>query len=238
MQEFAEAVTFIQKVVKDHSVKLRSEQQLALYAAYKQATCGDCSTARPGMLEFRERAKWDVWNQVKGQSKTSMHHAYVKTVDSICPEWRSRQQKPVDVTPDTGDKTTGDTTTANEYWKHSSDEEEASAGGSGFAPAVSTMSANCIDDNVWKDDEQLFKAASTGDVDLVQVLLDSGATIDAQDAEGRTALHFACDRGHTEAVRVLVSRGARTDIVDTEGDSPFDYAITCEHLDAAKILKQ
>lgn len=33
-------------------------QQLLLYALYKQATVGDCTLPRPGMVHFTARAKW------------------------------------------------------------------------------------------------------------------------------------------------------------------------------------
>lgn len=37
----------------------------------KQASVGDCNTARPGMVDFVGRAKWDAWNQLKGLSKVN-----------------------------------------------------------------------------------------------------------------------------------------------------------------------
>ena len=33
---------------------------LELYALFKQANVGDVNTARPGMMDFKGKAKWDA----------------------------------------------------------------------------------------------------------------------------------------------------------------------------------
>lgn len=43
-------------------------------------------------------------------------------------------------------------------------------------------------------------ATSYGEVDIMQLLLDNGAHIEASCVEGRTTLHYAAERGHEEAV--------------------------------------
>ena len=37
-----------------------NETLLELYALFKQATVGDINTDRPGFMDFKGRAKWDV----------------------------------------------------------------------------------------------------------------------------------------------------------------------------------
>jgi ankyrin repeat protein len=44
----------------------------------------------------------------------------------------------------------------------------------------------------------LHLLASEGDTEAVTFLLDNGADVDARDAEGCTALHWAADRGCSE----------------------------------------
>ena len=39
---------------------------LELYALYKQATAGDVSGERPGMMDFINRAKYDAWERMRG----------------------------------------------------------------------------------------------------------------------------------------------------------------------------
>jgi len=37
-----------------------------MYALFKQASVGDVNTDRPGMLDFKGKAKWDAWSGKKG----------------------------------------------------------------------------------------------------------------------------------------------------------------------------
>jgi hypothetical protein len=37
-----------------------------MYALFKQASVGDVNTERPGMLDFKGKAKWDAWSGKKG----------------------------------------------------------------------------------------------------------------------------------------------------------------------------
>ena len=51
--------------VKNLPQKPADAELLELYALYKQATVGDVNTARPGMLDFAGKAKWDAWSGKK-----------------------------------------------------------------------------------------------------------------------------------------------------------------------------
>ena len=57
--------------------------QLELYGLYKQATAGDATGARPGMLDVRGRAKYDAWAARKGVSINAARDAYVALVDRL-----------------------------------------------------------------------------------------------------------------------------------------------------------
>lgn len=54
-----------------------TSDMLGLYGLYKQATLGDVSGARPGMLDPRGRAKYDAWTSRKGMSPEAAREAYV-----------------------------------------------------------------------------------------------------------------------------------------------------------------
>ncbi|MBX3251189.1 MAG: acyl-CoA-binding protein [Myxococcales bacterium] len=54
-----------------------TSDMLALYALYKQATVGDVTGSRPGMLDVRGRAKWDAWAAKKGMSREAAGDAYL-----------------------------------------------------------------------------------------------------------------------------------------------------------------
>jgi diazepam-binding inhibitor (GABA receptor modulator, acyl-CoA-binding protein) len=60
-----------------------NETLLKLYALYKQATKGDVSGGRPGMLAMVERAKYDAWAAIKGMAKEAAMQAYVDTINRL-----------------------------------------------------------------------------------------------------------------------------------------------------------
>lgn len=64
-----------------------------------------------------------------------------------------------------------------------------------------------------------MSAAAAGHVDVLKVLLDRGAAINAADEAGRTALHYAAQEQKLETVRTLLDRGALAN-ANAEGTSP------------------
>lgn len=56
---------------------------LELYALYKQATVGDINTERPGMLDFKGKAKWDAWNHKKGTDPEKAKQDYVNKAKEL-----------------------------------------------------------------------------------------------------------------------------------------------------------
>jgi len=69
--------------VKNLKSKPSDEEMLKLYSLYKQATVGDCNTARPGMLDFTGKAKWDAWDARKGMSQDAAKEEYVKVAQEL-----------------------------------------------------------------------------------------------------------------------------------------------------------
>lgn len=60
-----------------------NDDLLELYALYKQATVGDVSGSRPGMLDLKGRAKFDAWSKKKGTGKEDAMTRYVTLVDRL-----------------------------------------------------------------------------------------------------------------------------------------------------------
>jgi len=56
---------------------------LKMYSLFKQATVGDASGSRPGGFNFKARAKFDAWTEVKGLSSDEAMNQYVDYVNSI-----------------------------------------------------------------------------------------------------------------------------------------------------------
>ena len=78
-----EAFEDAQKRVKTLSESPGNEDLLELYALYKQATAGDVTGSRPGMMDFKGRAKFDAWTKTKGTGKEAAMSAYVAVVNRL-----------------------------------------------------------------------------------------------------------------------------------------------------------
>ena len=59
---------------------LSNEDKLDFYACFKQGTVGDCNTERPGMMDFKGKAKWDAWKAKEGMSNDDAKAAYAQKV--------------------------------------------------------------------------------------------------------------------------------------------------------------
>ena len=60
-----------------------NEELLELYSLYKQATAGDTTGKRPGMLDLKGRAKFDAWSARKGTTRDAAMTAYVELVGRL-----------------------------------------------------------------------------------------------------------------------------------------------------------
>ncbi|MEQ5835770.1 acyl-CoA-binding protein [Marinobacter halodurans] len=79
--QFDEAVNYIQTAEGDF--KPSNELKLEFYALYKQATEGDVSGKKPGMLDVVGRAKYNAWEEVKGMSSEQAMQKYIDRLESL-----------------------------------------------------------------------------------------------------------------------------------------------------------
>src|ERR1035441_5142575 len=68
---------------------------------------------------------------------------------------------------------------------------------------------------------ELLDAAAKGATAKVEQLLAKGASLEAKDKNGRTALMLAAQHGHAETVRVLLEKGASADDRDARGYTAY-----------------
>jgi diazepam-binding inhibitor (GABA receptor modulating acyl-CoA-binding protein) len=78
-----EQFTAAQDRAKSFKKAPSTDELLQLYSLYKQASVGDVSGSRPGMLDMKGRAKFDAWAKVKGTSKDDAMQKYVALVDRL-----------------------------------------------------------------------------------------------------------------------------------------------------------
>jgi diazepam-binding inhibitor (GABA receptor modulator, acyl-CoA-binding protein) len=60
-----------------------ASELLELYSLFKQGTVGDVQGERPGMLDFKGRAKYDAWQAKRGTGKDSAMQSYVALVEKL-----------------------------------------------------------------------------------------------------------------------------------------------------------
>ncbi|CAJ1077423.1 ankyrin repeat domain-containing protein 33B-like [Xyrichtys novacula] len=71
---------------------------------------------------------------------------------------------------------------------------------------------------------------------FVELLLQRGASVNCQDAHGRTALSYACERGCLDAVKILVRNNADPEIEDAWGNTALMYAAVSGHSAVVEFL--
>jgi diazepam-binding inhibitor (GABA receptor modulating acyl-CoA-binding protein) len=78
-EDFAAAQTRVRSLSRTPD----ASELLELYALYKQGSSGDVQGSRPGMLDFKGRAKYDAWSAKKGTARDAAQRAYVELVTKL-----------------------------------------------------------------------------------------------------------------------------------------------------------
>ncbi|CAG0919835.1 unnamed protein product [Notodromas monacha] len=69
--------------VKNLDKRPSDDDLKTIYGLFKQATVGDCNTSKPGLLDFKGKAKWESWNALKGLSAEEAMTKYVEKVTQL-----------------------------------------------------------------------------------------------------------------------------------------------------------
>ena len=56
---------------------------LKMYGLYKQGSNGDVQGERPGMTDFRARAKFDAWAALKGKPQAEAQQEYIDIFNEL-----------------------------------------------------------------------------------------------------------------------------------------------------------
>mmetsp|Transcript_30446 Transcript_30446/g.49187 ORF Transcript_30446/g.49187 Transcript_30446/m.49187 type:complete len:485 (+) Transcript_30446:228-1682(+) len=83
----------------------------------------------------------------------------------------------------------------------------------------------------------LMRAALVADTLGVKKLVGMGAVVNAQDASGCSALHFAAGSGHLDVAAALLDLGAKMQMQDKEGQTPLTYAQNNQEKEVVEFLE-
>lgn len=78
-EQFADA----QKLAKQISSRPSNQELLDMYSLFKQASDGDVTGKRPGMMDFKRRAMFDAWAAKKGMATSDAQEKYVELVNRL-----------------------------------------------------------------------------------------------------------------------------------------------------------
>ncbi|KAI9692467.1 MAG: hypothetical protein M1822_006698 [Bathelium mastoideum] len=86
---------------------------------------------------------------------------------------------------------------------------------------------------------KLHKAAESGDVVRVNLLLSCGADADEANSDSMTPMHIAAQHGHVDIIRILIKKGAKmSQAAGQHCRTPLHCAVLEGHIEAVRVLVQ
>jgi acyl-CoA-binding protein len=202
------------------SAKLSTDQQLTLYAFYKQSLEGPCMIEAPSAINMVQRAKWDAWRALGKLEPSAARAKYVETVNALL----NTSDKPTSL----GDSV-DDVNVSNSINR---------SGGGGMG-AVMSLPVEQKHTSINEQDKTICDWAEEGNSARLTEALRGGINVNFSDEKGCTALHHAVDKNNLELVRLLVSEfHANVNCVDEEGDTPLHYAVNAENDTMMTLLME
>ena len=102
----------------------------------------------------------------------------------------------------------------------------------GYVDVIKALLAN----NAKVDYPPVAMAVTNGNLELVKLLLESGAPVTIKSENGATLLHAAAFAGKTDMIEWLIEKGVDVNAVDSNGRTPLDIALGDEKVES--VLKK
>ena len=74
-----------------------------------------------------------------------------------------------------------------------------------------------------------------GRKEIVELLVDAGADVNAKSEKGTTPLHYATVFGHREVAELLIAKGSDVNAKSQDGYTPLDFAEPSENRQPPKV---
>ena len=113
------------------------------------------------------------------------------------------------------------------------------AAGKEYVEVVEILIANGADVNATSiyGTTALGEAASKGNNQIVNLLLDASAAIDNSQTASKTPLMWAADFDQPHTVELLLERGANPSLTNKDGLTALDFALEGGHEDVVALLE-
>lgn len=86
------------------------------------------------------------------------------------------------------------------------------------------------------DTTALHIAAESRRLEIMEILIDAGANINAVNRRGHTPLHMAMRHNSPDAARLLIARGASVNMPDNDGLAPFGHAVYHQKTENVRLM--
>lgn len=227
---------------------LQNGDKLMLYGLYKQATVGNVdSKQEPSRFQVIEHAKYEAWSKFEDMSlsKPQAMQLYVDAIASFqSGDDMEYETEELDMFNAMGAKPStllanGDEDEKEDQATHTVAQQLRQAAREGNLDVLQSIlqkdDANGMLDQA--DDSgqtALHFAADRGFLQGVELLVESGADVNAVDHDGISVLQAAVISGHSPIAALLIQNGANPDLPDHDGDTPR----TCAHDDGSSQMLQ
>eukprot|EP00466_Bigelowiella_natans_P017549 jgi/Bigna1/54428/estExt_Genewise1Plus.C_330112 len=220
---------------------LSSEKKLEMYALYKQVTKGSCDKPRPALFEVVEMAKWKAWQELGAMSQEDAKKKYVRLVARLSTEQCIADDDDDEKTSFPGgniDMSHGRTQSQMQYDEEENVKEKDKnilhyACENKVAEVKRLLESKVsVDFTADKADSEhqvlkqtaLHLASDHGFEGLAKLLLEKKASVNLQDDDGYTPLHYAVVCERLSLIQLLLEHGADPNIENHDGKTPIDFA--------------
>lgn len=186
------------RFVESNSSRFSDKVLLQLYGYYKQATHGPCTLQqkRPGMFDFKGRAKYDAWARLGADVTISQaQRMYVNLLTESIPDWEQEKAKQAHGPVFSMPMATEEETMGEEFPLVIQHVQE------GDLESLTKLVENCPHVVADRDAEgctPLHWAADKGNIAMVRLLLNHGADVHAVDIDGQRPLEYALAMPRTD----------------------------------------